>query len=213
MGYDAHVGKLPPIVESREESHRKSVAQYEAFIAAGRERLPALFEKPDLTFNGAGSMTLALHRGHTACNDLAAGSCLLKPSDFDLPTLEDFEPAAFIATPVLKRLDGVQLPGAEWASKPMAAWDRNRKQSFFIYGGLWKARYHAPAGLRDNTLYGGSSNQHMVNASTRVDLHVDDQVFLRPTQSEAVLLEFGPLWVHRGGRFVEAWPPLNQNDP
>ena len=46
----------------------------------------------------------------------------------------------------------------------------------------------------------------MVNGSRAVGLQVDDQVFLRPQQSEAVLLQFGDLLALRGGRIVERWP-------
>lgn len=49
-------------------------------------------------------------------------------------------------------------------------------------------------------------NQEMVNGSPSVGLEVDDQVFLRPTQSESVLLQFGDLLALRGGRIVERWP-------
>jgi D-serine deaminase-like pyridoxal phosphate-dependent protein len=42
--------------------------------------------------------------------------------------------------------------------------------------------------------------------SASVDLHADDYVFLRPTQSEAVLLQFGDLLVYDGKEIVERWP-------
>ncbi|NBU78599.1 MAG: DSD1 family PLP-dependent enzyme, partial [Sphingomonadaceae bacterium] len=42
--------------------------------------------------------------------------------------------------------------------------------------------------------------------SPAVGLRVEDQVFLRPTQSEFVLLQFGDLLGVRGGKIVEAWP-------
>jgi D-serine deaminase-like pyridoxal phosphate-dependent protein len=41
-----------------------------------------------------------------------------------------------------------------------------------------------------------------------VPLAVDDYIFLRPTQSERVLLEFGDLAVVRGGQLVDGWPVL-----
>jgi D-serine deaminase-like pyridoxal phosphate-dependent protein len=55
-------------------------------------------------------------------------------------------------------------------------------------------------------VYGRSSNQEMVNGSNAVGLVVEDQVFLRPTQTEAVLLQFGDLLAVRGGKIVEVWP-------
>ncbi len=41
-----------------------------------------------------------------------------------------------------------------------------------------------------------------------VELEVDDFIFLRPTQSEAVLLQFGDLVVIRGDEIVDRWPVL-----
>jgi D-serine deaminase-like pyridoxal phosphate-dependent protein len=35
---------------------------------------------------------------------------------------------------------------------------------------------------------------------------VDDFVFLRPPQSEAVMLQFGDILVLRKGRVVDRWP-------
>ncbi len=49
----------------------------------------------------------------------------------------------------------------------------------------------------------------MLNGSAAVPSSaVDDHVFLRPTQSEAVMLQFGDLVVVRGGRIVDSWPVL-----
>ena len=118
-----------------------------------------------LTLNGAGSPTFRLHDEGSPLNEVAVGSALLKPADFDLELLAAFEPAAFIATPVLKVLDGLHLPGPSWLGEAWALWDRNRRRTFFIYGGKWMAGFASPAGLADNALYGSSSNQSIVNAS------------------------------------------------
>ena len=209
MGYDAHVGKLPPMVESADESLRKSNAIYLSFI----DRLNRVF--PDmarrrLCFNGAGSPTVMLHDDSTPLNELAAGSCLVKGTDFDIESLAGFLPAAFIATPVIKRSDGLQLPGPIPLGKLWALWDPNRRQTFFIYGGYWKARPVSPEGVRDNPVYGFSTNQMMYNGSSSISLDVDDFLFLRPTQSEFVLLQFGDLAVINNGRLRGWWPPLEQ---
>ena len=112
MGYDAHVGKIPSLLQNAADSYRHSQEAYTAAIDLLRRQAPQLAQA-SLTLNGAGSPTLHWHRQQTVCNDLAAGSCLLKPADFDLPGLEAFQPAAFIATPVLKRLDATRIPGIE----------------------------------------------------------------------------------------------------
>ena len=139
-------------------------------------------------------------------NDLAAGSGLVKPVDFDVPTLADHRPALFIATPVLKREAGTRIPFIEFLSPLIAWWNPNRAQTFFIYGGRWMAETVSPAGLKLNTVYGLSSNQQILNGSDRIEAGVDDHVFLRPTQSEAVMLQFGDIVIVRAGRIVDHWP-------
>lgn len=206
MGYDPHVGKIPAVLESRDTSYRKANDIYRAFIARAQAAQPAV-DVAALTFNGAGSPTFRLHGTDSPLNEVSVGSALVKPSDFDLDLLQDFEPAAFIATPVLKAMDGLQLPGVAALGKAWALWDSNRRRTFFIYGGKWMAQPVSPAGIAGNDLYGSSSNQAILNASQAVDLAVDDQVFLRPTQSEAVLLQFGDIALVRNGRF-ESWAPV-----
>ncbi|MFZ5722494.1 MAG: DSD1 family PLP-dependent enzyme [Pseudomonadota bacterium] len=207
MGYDAQVGKIPSLLESREQSLAKANAVYRSFVERARAMQPAL-DIGTLTLNGAGSPTFRLHDDQSPVNEISVGSALVKPSDFDLGLLHDFEPAAFIATPVLKAMDGLRLPGSDLLGKGWALWDTNRRRTFFIYGGKWMANFVSPPGLADNALYGSSSNQAIANASAAVDLGVDDYVFLRPTQSEAVLLQFGDLAMVRGDRIEHWWPVL-----
>lgn len=207
MGYDAHVGKIPSVIESREKSFAKACDAYRTMQQALYAFDPALRERA-LVFNGAGSPTLRLHDQKSPLNEVSAGSCLVKPRDFDLDLLADLEPAAFIATPVLKTLEGLTIPGIEGMSRALPLWNRNQQRSYFIYGGLWLAKYESPPGLFDNGLYGKSSNQAIVTSSARVPLRVNDQVFLRPTQSERVLLDFGDLAVVEDGRISAWWPAL-----
>ncbi len=207
MGYDAHVGKLPAWVETRTASLHQTWVRYRAFNEVLNAHSSAE-QRAALTLNGAGSPTFRLHGADSPLNELAVGSCLVKPTDFDLDLLSDLVPAAFIATPVLKATDGLQLPGVARLGPAWAAWDPNRQRTFFIYGGLWLAKPEAPAGLRDNELYGRSTNQAILNASARVPLQVDDHVFFRPTQSEKVLLEFGDLLAVRGAQIETRWPVL-----
>lgn len=209
MGYDAHVGRIPGVIESRATSHATAVARYSAFIGRLQVEAPEFLNRSPV-FNGAGSPTIALHRDHSVCNDLAAGSCLLKPSDFDLDLLSDFLPAAFIATPVLKRHDGLQIPGVSALGSLLGAWDPNQRVAHFIYGGRWMAQPHEPAGLQANALYGASSNQMLYTGSGAQGLQPGDWVFFRPTQSESVLLPFGDLLALRGGQLEARWPVLQE---
>lgn len=209
MGYDPHVVKLPRLVKSPQEAYAESQAIYRGFIDWARGQYPQI-DVTALCLNGAGSPSMVLHREGSVINDLAAGSCLVKPTDFDIPTLEDFEPAAYIATPVLKELAGIELPGLESMKDVAPKWDPNWQQTYFIYGGKWSAKIESPIGLRSNELYGRSSNQEIVNGSRLTQLDVDDHIFLRPTQSEAIFLEFGDILALRGGEIVHRWPVLTQ---
>jgi D-serine deaminase-like pyridoxal phosphate-dependent protein len=203
MGYDAHVGRIPALLESRDVSMAKAIASYRSYIECARSTHPELLQSA-LAFNGAGSPTFRLHGKDSPLNDVSVGSALVKPADYDLELLTDFEPAAFIATPVIKAWDGLHLPGAEAVGNAWTLWDRNRQRSFFIYGGNWMAGFVSPDGLTDNSQYEG-----MINASRAVELDVDDYIFLRPNQSETVFLQFGDLALVRNGRIESWWPVFN----
>lgn len=209
MGYDVHVGAAPALFRTRDGAVRsafeKMLARYRSFYDRGRAKYPDLFTG-DLTFNSGGSTTYPLLAGTGPVNDIAAGSALVKPSDFDTPLLEKHEAAFFIATPVLKSLRGTTIPYLELLSIPTRLWNKNRQRTYIIYGGGWRAAYISPAGLEDNPIYPFSTNQAFVNGSDRTALSVDDYVFLRPTQSEGVMREFGDILVIRGGKITERWP-------
>jgi D-serine deaminase-like pyridoxal phosphate-dependent protein len=173
MGYEPHVVKIPGIIGGSPKAFEKAQTTYRDFVTA-TERL---LDRPiqDLTLNAAGSPTYQLYEGDESANELSAGSGLVKPTDFDLATLADHQPAAFIA-----------------------------------YGGYWKAVPESPAGLSVNPIYGHSTNQEMLNGSASIDLRQDDWVFLRPTQSEHVFLQFGDIAVYDDGEIVERWPVFTQ---
>lgn len=210
MGYDPHVVKIPSIVKSTEEAFAESQNLYQGFITH-LYKVDSKYKQQSLCFNGAGSPTLALHAKQTVVNEVSAGSCLVKPVDFDIPSLSSFKAAAYIATPVLKKMKGTTLPAAEFAKDIFPLWDSNMEQTFFIYGGKWLAQYESPAGLQDNGLFGTSTNQAIVNGSNRVNLNIDDHVFLRPTQSEFVFLQFGSLQTLRNYKINNQWPILQQS--
>lgn len=204
MGYDAHVGKLPAVIATRAEALAKANQTYHAFRQGLYAMAPEYRDKP-LVMNGAGSPTFRLHDKSSPLTEVSAGSCFVKPSDFDLDLLADLQPATWIATPVLKSLVDTTLPGLDDASHAWSLWDPNRERSFFIYGGLWMAHPVAPEGLVDNPLYGKSSNQAILNGSSRIALRPDDHVFLRPTQSERVLQELGDILALEGQN-LSWWP-------
>lgn len=209
MGYDAHIAKVPSILLPREKAYHRMRDFYDAGKNLVRSHFPALWRE-DLTFNGAGSPTLTLHRQYgSPLNDLSAGSFAVKPTDFDIDTLDAFEPAAYIATPVLKKLPGCTLPSLEPVAGLLPLLDPNQAYTYFIYGGSWMADPVQPRGIRGNALFGKSTNQVMLNASAQTPLEVGDFVFFRPHQSEFVLLQFGGILGLRGGKIEKEWSVFN----
>lgn len=198
MGYEPHLTGATSVDEPAVQA---VLARYRGFVDVVREtgRDPSR-----LTLNGAGSHTLRLYERDGLMNDLAAGSGIVKPTDFDTALLEDNVPALFIATPILKRYDELKAPAPKLATDLMQWWDPNRRRLYFVYGGYWKARYVSPSGVPEPLYH--STNQEPLSTSTAVDLQPGDQVFLRPTQSEFVMLQFGDLRVVEDGRLVDRWP-------
>jgi D-serine deaminase-like pyridoxal phosphate-dependent protein len=204
MGYDAHAAKAPwPRTSATAMAQVRR--RYEEFLRAAREGWPALLPG-ELVLNGAGSPTLPLLEAGSPLNEVALGSVLVKPSDFDLPGLEAMEPAAWIATPVLKDLRGMRLPYLE----SLAGLIGRGRRTLFVYGGRWMARPAWPPGMRGSPLYGESSNQQFMSVPVDATVGVDDYVYFRPTQSEAVLDQFGALTVVAAG-CAEHWPAFDRD--
>jgi D-serine deaminase-like pyridoxal phosphate-dependent protein len=207
MGYDAHIMGIPSFLAKRELPKVKQ--RYKACITLLNKDFPNLVNDR-LCFNGAGSPTFRHYEGDDVVTEIAAGSCLMKPTHYDIGILEDFEAAAFIASPVLKRLQGARLPALGWSASLIRGWDKNQTQMYFCYSGNWLARNESPPGLQPHFAY-VSSNQQGYSASNLVTIDIDDFIFLRPTQSEAVLLQFGDLVLVRGDNVVDRWPVISSN--
>ena len=206
MGYEPHIVKVP----GNPQSYRDlAMASYSRAVELARKTLGDAWPA-DVILNAGGSPTYQMYdSGDYPFNELAAGSCLVKPADFDIPTLSDHVASSYIAAPVLKRSEQTQIPGID-LGELQSLWDPNRERAFFTYGGYWKAVPVSPAGLSTNPLYGRSTNQEMFNGSSSIGLEPDDWVFLRPTQSEFVFLQFGDIDVYQDGKIVDQWPVFNQ---
>ena len=205
MGYEPHLTKLPNLAgwpkrarKGAADRFREALAQVSSVL--GEDHCEAMIR------NMAGSPTFGLYTDTDLANEIAAGSALVKPSDFDLPILKDFLPASFIATPAIKVSNGVRLPGLEYANRALGK--PTSGKTVFLHGGYWKADPVYPGGLKYSNLFGRSSNQEMLVAPKNSSLKVDDFVFLRPTQSEAVFLQFPKIAVFSGGEIVDQWQPL-----
>lgn len=194
MGYEPQLTGLK--AELNHPAVQAVLARYRGFI----DRLKLSGYDPErLTLNGAGSHTLKIYERDHTMNDLSAGSGVVKPTDFDTFHLETTEPAMFIATPILKRYQ---------TNPVMAHPPKLREQVYYIYGGAWKAKMVSPAEIGE-PLY-ESTNQSPITTSSDIALDVDDYMFLRPTQSEFVMLQFGDLLVFDGREIRARWPVFHQ---
>jgi D-serine deaminase-like pyridoxal phosphate-dependent protein len=200
MGYDAHVPKVPLRQRAWSASQSAYAAALDALRGVYGERVA------HMTLNSAGSPTYTMHAAGTVANEVSVGSAFVKPTDFDLDTLQAHIPAAFIATPVLKTLEVARVPGLESLTGLRRFMDPNTQRAIFIHGGHWLAQPASPPGLQYSNLYGRSSNQELLTGSASVQLQPDDYVFFRPTQSEALFLQFGDLLVYENGEITERWP-------
>ncbi|MGA6107531.1 alanine racemase [Pseudomonas solani] len=204
MGYDAQVAHAPLWTDSQ-QAFTAANERYAAFIDAARA-FPAIWPRQPL-LNGAGSLTYPLHaKGPTPLNEVAVGSALLKPAEFDTPLLASHQSAMWIATPVLKVQRG-PLPYLQQAQGMLEAWNPNRQNAYYLYGGGWPAEPASPAGLAYDGIYGRSPNQERLIGSATTGLGVDDWVFLRPLLSEGLFSGFGQLRLLRHGRLVGTWKP------
>ena len=203
MGYDAHVTKIPAIIKKPELAYQSSQQTYADYQKLIKEQFPTLW-RDELCFNGGGSPTFSFHTTESVCNDLSFGSMLLKPSDFDSEFLSVLQPAFWIAAPVLKILPFTQLPSMSLLDKLP-----HKCKALFIYGGYWMADYVYPHQAHTHALYGRSSNQELVNVLKDCDIQVDDFVFLRPTQSEAIIPQFSELKLYRKHLF-ETWETFRE---
>ena len=203
MGYEPHLTGLKAALESPAVQSVLNI--YKGFVDLAKARG---IDTTKLTINGAGSHTLGIYENDTLMNDLSAGSGVVKPMDFDTYHLKDNRPALFIATPVLKRYNELKLPGDPAIAKLLPLWNPNMQRLYFIYGGYWKAKTVSPVGIADPIYQ--STNQSPITTSNAVDLQVDDYIFLRPTQSEHVMLQFGDILLVKGDEFVDRWPVFQQ---
>jgi D-serine deaminase-like pyridoxal phosphate-dependent protein len=196
MGYDPQVAGAPD--PQAEEAVVQ--ARYAAAVKLLAEKLG---DVSGLTLNSAGSPTYALHLAGTAANEVSIGSAFVKPTHFDLPTLKPLQPAAFIAQPVLKLMDPAVFPRREDLGAVYRQLDPNSARGFFLYGGYGDARPVSPPGVRFSAIWGGRG---MLEGSAKVALAEDDFVFMRPTESEGVFLQFGDLAVYDGAEIADWWP-------
>ncbi|MER9298242.1 DSD1 family PLP-dependent enzyme [Mesorhizobium sp. M0621] len=199
MAYEAHAPHIPGLFGGPVKALAKASAQATAFVAClGADQRRIL--------NIGGSKTALLHHGSVA-NEVSMGSAFVLPSDFDTPGLEGFQPAAFITTSILKVVEPM-LPGPPAVTRLLQALGRFPRKGCYLYGGKWMAEPVFPEGMMTNGVLGLSSNQQFMGLPADATARPGDYAFLRPTQSEAVLQQFGSIAVFSSGRIVDRWPAL-----
>lgn len=193
MGYEPHLAKLKGGMGRRES------ARVDGALARVGEFAKAL--RADAIVNSGGSMTFSRYSPTGPVNEVALGSVLVKPTDFD-GAGEAFQPAAFIATPILKYLPHNPLPAMGAFRQYLG---RAHRAQIAIWGGYWKGRPVYPEGYSYSRTFGHSSNQEVWSGPELPVSPVDGFAFLRPTQSEAVLAELGPILALSGGGTSAEW--------
>jgi D-serine deaminase-like pyridoxal phosphate-dependent protein len=200
MAYEAHIGKVPGLLGGPKQALAKTVTQYRKFAAC-------LDPSQQTIMNIGGSSTALLYDNSIGANEVTIGSAFVLPSDFDVASLSALKPAAFIATPILKVVDA-QMPGFDKRTWILQKLGRFPRRACFLYGGKWMAKAIHPPGMKPNRLFGYSINQQFMALPDDANVKADDFAFLRPTQSEFVLQQFGPILVYSGGAIVANWPVL-----
>ena len=208
MGYEAHVTKIPAIAGGPKKAFRLAMQRYEEFVdlirqSYGNEALHGL------CLNAGGSSTYPLYQNNGSVNEIATASALVKPTDFDVYTLEHHAPAAFIAAPVLKDIKNPELPMASGLTAFLRLIGQAPKRGLFIYGGNWLATPCYPAGSKRSDILGHSSNQELFEVNKDHPIRREDFMFFRPTQSEALFLQFGDIAVLDQGEIRERWSVFN----
>ncbi len=200
LAYEAHIPEIPALFGGASAEQAKVKQRLAAFV----DVLPAECRN---IINTGGSKTTVTYTADSSANDVAMGSGFIMPTDFDVEALSHLQPAAFIATPVLKVLE-TRLPGPLAVTRLLQALGLFPRKGCFIYGGKWFADPVWPPGMKENSIWGLSSNQQLMALPSTTNVSVDDLVFFRPTQSEAVLQYFGALAIYSKGEIVDAWPVL-----
>jgi D-serine deaminase-like pyridoxal phosphate-dependent protein len=200
MAYEAHIPHIPALFGGPGQARataKRLLRQFAKRLAQHQRGI----------INLGGSKTAMLYGDDTAANEVSAGSAFVLPTDFDVPGLAGFQPAAFIATPVLKVVEP-RLPGSDWMTAVMQRLGLFPQKGCYLYGGRWMAEPVYPAGMKANRMLGLSSNQQFMGLPAQTDIAADEYAFMRPTQSEFVLQQFGSINVYRAGRIVDRWQAL-----
>ena len=200
MAYEAHIGHIPKLLGGPVKARAKAVSlfrQYVACLASDQRRI----------LNLGGSSTALLYDSWVGANELSIGSAFMLPTDFDVPSLSQLQPVAFIATPILKVVD-VRLPGLDERSWLLQKLGLLPRRGCFLYGGKWMAKPVHPAGVKSDKTFGFSTNQQFMALPNDANVGPDDYAFLRRRRANSCYSSSVSIQVYSGGKFVEQWAAL-----
>ena len=212
MGYDGHVPAAPPPFFTVDRSFASAMQAYEAFHDFAKKNFGDMFQA-NLTLNSGGSKTYQRFGTQHFVNEVAAGSCMVKPSTFS--ELKDHQPALFIAAPVVKENDGLTVPFLDDYSNALSVLDPNAVRSWYVYGGGWAADTVAPEGVSPTGIVSDPPNQNLMpnqslyNGPRKAQLNKGDFVFLQPQQGDA-MFQFEKIALIRNGQVTGYWDTFNR---
>ncbi len=217
MGYDGHVPFVPFYI-NKERTIKKAFVKvqnlYTAFVDELKKHYDAQYIST-LTFNSGGTHTYFYYpafKSITPVNDIAMGSGFVCPAQFPELLALGHQPALFLSSPVLKKIETSKLPHAEKLSPLVNFWDPNLKVSYYMLGGGWPGEPVAPAGLKKNYFWDENDlgysnllpNQAILSSSDENNLNVGDFVFSHAWEGDG-MLAFKQIELYRQPKIVGEW--------
>ncbi len=217
MGYDGHVPFVPFYI-NKERTIKKAFVKvqnlYTAFVDELKKHYDAQYIST-LTFNSGCTHTYFYYpafKSITPVNDIAMGSGFVCPAQFPELLALGHQPALFLSSPVLKKIETSKLPHAEKLSPLVNFWDPNLKVSYYMLGGGWPGEPVAPAGLKKNYFWDENDlgysnllpNQAILSSSDENNLNVGDFVFSHAWEGDG-MLAFKQIELYRQPKIVGEW--------
>lgn len=212
MGYEGHVPHVPAFsgrIPAIEKELKKTMDRYHEYCLYASERFGEIYSKAS-TFNTGGSGTLRFYRDQFSGMEIASGGAFLRPACYPDVSMEGFEPALFIAAPIIKKPGPVRIPFVEFITPLLTWWNPNMLQSICVYGGGWAGQFISPEGIDPLNMLNDPPNQNMLpnqsllSISNRVPLSVGDYIFYWPQQSDA-MFQFNTCITIREGKITGEW--------